>query len=84
VSHGDEPVTGCADAPAEHDAERFAAGSARPARNGSGVVLSSYSHRHCKQEDLEGHVWPADYIAKQMTKKAINALSAAGVPGGAP
>jgi hypothetical protein len=47
------------------------AGNAATAR-----VLARYAHADCSQSDLEDHVWPADWIARQMVKKAIKALSA--------
>jgi hypothetical protein len=45
-------------------------------RTTAGRVLARYAHQDCREDDLKNHVWPADYIAKQMVKKAIKALSA--------
>jgi hypothetical protein len=42
-------------------------------------ILARYAHQDCTQDDLENHVWPADYLARQMVKKAITALSASPV-----
>jgi hypothetical protein len=39
-------------------------------------ALQRYSHEDCTEDDLRNHVWPADYIARQMVKKAIRVLSA--------
>ena len=44
---------------------------ARPRR-----TLARYAHSDCTEDDLKNHVWPADYLARQMVKKAIKALSA--------
>jgi hypothetical protein len=38
-------------------------------------VLARYAHADCTEADLKNHIWPADYIARQMVKKARKALS---------
>jgi hypothetical protein len=37
--------------------------------------LMRYSHKDCTEDDLKKQIWPADWIARQMVKKAIKALS---------
>lgn len=67
--------------PSEHEAERFARGAAGPpARQSQGmaarrVVLARYAHQDCAEDDLKSHIWPADYLARQMVKKALGILS---------
>ncbi len=39
-------------------------------------VIQRYSHQDCEDADLRNHIWPADWIAKQMVEKAIRVLSA--------
>jgi hypothetical protein len=43
-------------------------------------VLRRYSHKDCAEDDLKDHIWPADWIARQMTKKVIRVLSHPPVP----
>jgi hypothetical protein len=38
-------------------------------------TLARYSHSDCEEDDLKKHIWPADWIARQMVKKAIWALT---------
>jgi hypothetical protein len=38
-------------------------------------VVQRYSHEDCSENDLRTKVWPADWLARQMTFKAINVLS---------
>lgn len=40
-----------------------------------GPQLMRYAHQDCAEDDLKKQIWPADYIARQMIKKAIKALS---------
>jgi hypothetical protein len=42
----------------------------------SGLALQRYSHADCTEDFLKTHVWPSDYIARQMLEKAIRVLSA--------
>lgn len=75
------------DEPIEDEAERFALDSApltapgqtvaqhRPQGASPRAVLARYAHQDCAEADLKGHVWPADYLARQMVTKAIGALS---------
>jgi hypothetical protein len=42
-------------------------------------VLQRYAHQDCVEDDLKEHIWPADYLARQMVAKAITALSATSV-----
>ena len=46
--------------------------SRRPAHR----VLARYSHTDCEDDVLKSHVWPADYHAREMTAKALRAVSA--------
>ena len=68
----------------EQQAERAAAaismGGKPAAMVGTDGKLQRYSHEDCTEDDLKAHVWPADYIARQMTKKAIRVLSTGPVP----
>jgi hypothetical protein len=49
--------------------------AARSARR----AVARYAHQDCAEDDLRNHIWPADYIARQMVRKAIRALSASPV-----
>jgi hypothetical protein len=41
---------------------------------GTGILLQRYSHVDCTEDFLRAHVWPSDYIARQMLAKAIRVL----------
>jgi hypothetical protein len=78
---------GGVDGPGEREAERFAASGAStthaPVRTSpstvpqqaSRVVLARYAHQDCAEDDLKSHIWPADFLARQMVTKALTALS---------
>jgi len=40
------------------------------------TLLQRYSHADCSDPDLRTHVWPSDWVARQMVSKAIRVLSA--------
>jgi hypothetical protein len=42
-------------------------------------TLARYAHKDCVDDDLKGHVWPADDLARKMVDKALTALSASPV-----
>jgi Lysine-specific metallo-endopeptidase len=46
------------------------------ARQANRVQLQRYSHTDCSEDDLKSHIWPGDYVARQMVKKAVKALEA--------
>jgi hypothetical protein len=46
------------------------------ARQAKRVQLQRYAHTDCSEDDLKSHIWPGDYVARQMVKKAVRALSA--------
>lgn len=75
---------GAANSLAEQEADRAAdavIGGAAPAKIETSApgIIRRYSHQDCTEDDLKKHIWPADYIARQMTKKAIRVLSASPV-----
>jgi lysine-specific metallo-endopeptidase family protein len=39
-------------------------------------AVARYAHQDCSEDDLRNHIWPADYLARQMVRKAVRALSA--------
>lgn len=70
---------GRADDPMEREAERFATHAGRVRLDGNRVVLARYAHQDCAEDDLRGHIWPADHLAKQMVTKALGILGAASI-----
>src|SRR5689334_777290 len=39
-------------------------------------AVARYAHQDCSEDDLRNHIWPADYPARRMVRKAVRALSA--------
>jgi len=39
------------------------------------TALQRYSHQDCSDSDLRTHIWPADWIARQMVAKVIRVLT---------
>lgn len=58
----------------EHDHAHI--GRRQVARRAQRVQLARYSHTDCSEDDLKSHIWPGDYVARQMVKKAVRALQA--------
>lgn len=54
---------------------RFVAAAARPA-SPSTRVLARYSHDQCPEDFLQSYVWPGDQLARQVTFKAYQFVSA--------
>jgi hypothetical protein len=78
---------GATNSPAEHEAERAAAAVTSGAsphiqssiQGSANGVIRRYAHEDCTEDDLKTHIWPSDYIARQMTKKAIRVMTASPV-----
>jgi hypothetical protein len=67
---------GRADDPREREAAQFATQAGRVRADGEGVVLARYAHQDCAEDDLKGHIWPADFLARQMVTKAKGIIGA--------
>jgi hypothetical protein len=76
ISRKDEP----SERQAERAVEAISLGRKPTAIAGADTRLQRYSHEDCTEDDLKSDVWPADYIARQMTKKAIRVLSTDPIP----
>ena len=61
-------------APSEREADAFAHGAATATAQRP-VTLSRYAHQDCSESDLRAHIWPSDYLARQMVDKALRALA---------
>jgi hypothetical protein len=69
--------------PSEEEADRAAEAVISGSPAGISIVtpgLHRYSHEDCSEDDLRTHIWPADHIAREMTRKAIRVLSSSTLP----
>jgi len=60
----------------DHDKNLIAHELTHAVQQGVGEIkrIQRYSHQNCEENDLRAHIWPADWIARNMVNKAIRVL----------